>query len=443
MDLRPGTLLGLPPGFPSVVFDVAYCRDVLVLLAVAAGVSMARRRDGAALALAIAWALVAIGFWTLALARPHGVLSDAATTRWAADVSVAARAGGGDGFLVGEETGHRASAGLARRVGARAVLLAPTLLPLAIVPGIAALIAFTRRSSAGVLAAILWIAVFTLDADVVRGVALVPALWSMPAGAQGGLGPADLAGALVFDALPWVVLGLLALRSTADAAARGLVALGAVALVLAALGVGDAAVGAVFYRAGLVLAAAPLIARLTERASGRARVPLPRGRWWSADGAALRGGIVGVALAGSCLTWWDPPRTDPIARASLEPIPAGLADTMDWIRANTDPRGAFVAGEDYAPAVAVLAGRRVVRAPSLITAGDEERRLRAERAVLSGRRADALVARYGVRYVLVAPGQFRAHRLPEPWPIESSGATLLHRNASGVRVYELAGDGDR
>ncbi len=118
-----------------------------------------------------------------------------------------------------------------------------------------------------------------------------------------------------------------------------------------------------------------------------------------------------VTLAGAFVTWWDPPRMDPLARTSLEPIPDGLADAMDWIRASTDPRGVFMAGEDYAPAVAVLGGRRVLRAPTLLTAADEERRLRAQRAVLSGRRVDDLLRRYGVRYLLLAPGQFRDHRL--------------------------------
>ena len=151
----------------------------------------------------------------------------------------------------------------------------------------------------------------------------------------------------------------------------------------------------------------------------------------------MLGAIVAVVLAGAFVTWWDPPRMDPLARTSLEPIPDGLADAMDWIRSSTDPQGVFMAGEDYAPAVAVLGGRRVLRAPTLLTAADEERRLRAERAVLAGRRVDDLLRRYGVRYLLLAPGQFRDHRLAEPWPIESAGLALLYSNPSGLRVYEL------
>jgi hypothetical protein len=436
MELRPGALLGLPPGVPSAIFDIGYFRDLLVLVALAAGLAMARRREAAAVALAIAWAVLAVGFWTAALARPYGVLQDPGATRWAADVSVAAHAGGDGGFLAGEVSGHPASQRLARRVGARAVLLAPSFIPILVMPAIAVLIALTRRARAGALAAILWMAASTLDVDVVRGTALLPALWPTAMGAHPGLALSDLPGTLVFDALPWLVLAACAQGRARDPGAVALAAAGALGLVLAAAGVGSAILAAAVYRAGLVLAAAPLIARVSERIAP-VRVPLPRGRAWTADGAALRGAIVAVALAGAFPTWWDAPRLDPVLRDSLEPIPAGLADSMAWLRAHTDPAATFVAGEDYAAAVAVLGGRRVLRAPDLDTAGDDERRVRAERAVLSGRRADALVSRYGVRYALLAPGQFRGQGLPEPWPVESSGATLVHRNPSGLRVYEL------
>lgn len=454
-----------------------------MLLALAVGWAIARRRPGRALAFAVAWAVLALGFWTLALGRPYGLLQDPATTRWAADVSVAAHAGGEDGFLSGEAPGERRWATASRRVGAGALLRAPTLLPLALLPAIALLIAFGWRSPRAALAAILWMASSTIDPDAVRGIALLPALWSAPStgvalaagiavmlavarrlsrpplavvsgiavaascaiavGSHGVMTLADLPGVLVLDAVPWVALGVIGLRSTGDPAAMGLVAGGAVALLVSALGLADAVVAAAFYRAGLVLAATPVIAGAADRLHGVLHVPLPRARAWSPDGGAVLGALVAVSLAGSFLTWWDPPRLDARARTSLEPIPAGLAETMDWIRSSTDPQGVFVAGEDYAPAVAVLGGRRVLRAPTLLTAADDERRVRAERAVLSGRRVDSLLGRYGVRYVLIAPGQFRGHRLAEPWGIESAGATLLYSSPSGVRVYELAAEGGR
>jgi hypothetical protein len=469
-------LLGLPVGVPSVVFDLAYWRDLLVLLAIAVGAAVGRRRDRAALALAIVWAVLAVGFWTLAMGRPYGVLQDPATTRWAAEVGVAA-AGGGDGFLAGEPVVHGSWTAASRRLGARPLLLAPSLTPVVALPAIALVIALLWGRPQATLAAILWLAVSTLDLDAVRGTALLAALWSMPAagaavalgvalalamgrwlpwrggapaaaavlaiacgtaaGARTSVAPAELFGVLVLDPLPWVVVGAIGWWSRRDPAALGLAGGGAAALLVAALGRADAVVASALYRTGLVLAATPVIADAADRAGGVLRIPLRGGRSWFPDGAAVRGAIVAVAIAGSFLTWWDPPRMDAVARLSLEPIPEGLADTMDWVRAHTDPQGVFVAGEDYAPAVAVLGGRRVLRAPTLLTAPDEERRLRAERAVLAGRRVDSLLRRYRVRYVLLAPGQFRDHPLAEPWEIESAGFPLLYRSASGLRVYEI------
>jgi hypothetical protein len=421
--------------------------------------------------------VLALGFWIVAMGRPYGVLQDPAATRWAAEVSVAAHAGGEDGFLAGERPLHRGWAAASRRVGARPLLLVPTLMPLAVYPAIALLIAFLWGRPGATLAAILWMAVSTLDLDAVRGTGLLPALWSTPgagiaaaaamavtlaagrwlpqprlgsvagaAVAMSGaiavgvhltLAPAEMIGVVLLDAAPWVALGLIGLWSRRDPAALGLAAGGLAALLLAALGLADAVVAVALYRAGLVLAATPVIADAADGVGGVFRLPLPRGRAWSPDGAAVRGAIVAVTIAGSFLTWWDPPRLDPLARTSLEPIPDGLAETMDWVRTSTDPQGVFVAGEDYAPAVAVLGGRRVLRAPTLLTAADEERRFRVEGAILSGRRVDSLLRRYGARYALLAPGQFRDHRLAEPWGIESGGFPLLYRSPSGLRVYEI------
>jgi hypothetical protein len=476
MDLRPGALLGLPPGVPSVVFDVAYCRDLLVLLALAAGGMIARRRHGWALGLAIAWAVLAFGFWTFAMGRPFGVLQDAEATRWAAEVSVAAHAGGEGGFLVGEPALHPAWAAVSRRAGARPLLLLPTLLPLAMYPTIALLIATLWGRPQAKIAAILWMAVSTLDLDALRGTGLIPALWSAPSagiavavalvvalaagrwmsrpfvavasgaaaalscaiavGAHLTLSPADVLGAVLLDALPWVALGLIGLWTRRDPAALGLASGGWVAVLLAGAGLADVVVAGALHRAGLVLAAAPLIVDAAERAGGAFRLSLPRGNAWAPDGPALLGAIVAVAMMSSFLTWWDPPRMDAVARASLEPIPADLVETMEWVRSSTDPSGVFVAGKDYAPAVAVLGGRRVLRAPTLLTAVDEEGRLRAERAILSGR-VDNLVRQYGVRYVLLAPGQFLNQRLEKPWEIESAGFPLLYRSPSRLRVYEV------
>ena len=31
------------------------------------------------------------------------------------------------------------------------------------------------------------------------------------------------------------------------------------------------------------------------------------------------------------MTWWDPPRLDPVAKASLEPFPEGMREAMAWL----------------------------------------------------------------------------------------------------------------
>jgi len=111
---------------------------------------------------------------------------------------------------------------------------------------------------------------------------------------------------------------------------------------------------------------------------------------------------------------------------------------MDWVREHTDARASFIANEDYAPAVAALAGRRVLRAPSLLVAADDERRRRLEKAVFAGRWPAALRERYDLRYVFLAPGQFTEYGLDAPEQLEARGHfRLLYRNDKGMRVYEL------
>jgi hypothetical protein len=148
--------------------------------------------------------------------------------------------------------------------------------------------------------------------------------------------------------------------------------------------------------------------------------------------------VVALVLAGGFLAWWDPVRTDPIARGSLEPMSETLMDTMQWLRTHTPREAVFLADDDYAAAIPVLAGRRVLRAPLLLAAPDEERRLRLQRTVLAGRPSGALLQRYGLRYVFVAPGQFRAEGIVDPADLDRlSGLRLVYENGKGMRVYEV------
>jgi hypothetical protein len=487
---RAGALLGLPPGVPDPVWHIAFWRDLLVVLALAAAAGEARGRRTLALGIATGFAVLAVGFWAAALGRPYAVLSDPGTTRWAADVAVAGWAGGTDGFVVGEPSLAGGWGGLARRLRPDLVLLMPTLLPLLVIPATAALIAALgpRPHStqpptpmvAGDLAAILWVAAGTGTLEMLRGLGFLPGLWARPGPAVlwmatvafllaaartrsraapvvaavlaaaiwiavGSRGPevrlADALLALTFDQHILLVAGLLGLRRTRDSAAGALVSVGAVLVLIRALaGIGDAWAGLALYRLGLLLGAAawldafaaalPVserVRRMSERAGAvPARLPV-----------AL---VVMVTMAGGVLAWWDPPRTDPVAKASMEPIPPTLAEAMDWMRAHTDAQASVLAPDDYAAAVAVLGGRRVLRAPSLVVPVDDERRLRLERGLFAGQPPAALLQRYGVRYVFLAPGQFREYGIEQPEDLERTGiARTIYANEKGMRLYEIAG----
>ena len=481
MIFGPGGLLGLPPGVPSPTWDVAWWRDLLVLAALAAAWCEARARRGAALAFAILFAVLAVGFWVAALARPYGVLVDAGTTAWAADVAVAGASGGGDRFLAGETAAPSLWTFLARHGRPEWVLLIPTVMPLIILPAGSLAIAGLWARAESRLAAILWIGAATGALDAARGAAFVPLLWPRPRasllwvataaavfvvarvrvpdrvrvilgavvvlawtllGRQGpDLGLADTAWALTLDGHLWLVLGAVGLRRTRDPAASALVGGGALlALVRAAGGPGDIWAGAAFCRLGLVLAAAPALEAIASAlASGF------DDRWRGAaarlgvvPGRLLPAVVVALVLAGGLLAWWDPVRTDPIARGSLEPVSDTLAETMGWLRTHTPADAVILADDDYASAIPVLAGRRVLRAPLLLDAPDDERRLRLQRTVLAGRPTAALLQRYGLGYVFIAPGQFRAEGIVDPEDLDRlDGLRLVYENGKGMRVYQV------
>ena len=104
---------------------------------------------------------------------------------------------------------------------------------------------------------------------------------------------------------------------------------------------------------------------------------------------------------------------------------------MDWIRANTDPAACSWPARITPPRWPSSAGGACCARRRCSPLPDDERRVRAERAVLSGRRVDTFCGRYGVRYVLLAPGSSADHRLAEPWAIESAG---LGRSSISTRA---------
>ncbi len=482
MILHPGGLVGLPAGVPSVTYDLAWWRDLLALVALAAGLSEARARRGAALGFALAYGVLGVAFWVAALGRPYGVLIDPDATRWAADVSVAGWAGDSERFLAGEPGSAHLWTFLARHLRPDLVTLIPTLLPMLVLPAAALAIAWLwGRPEAG-LAAILWMGGATSTLDALRGTGFLTGLWSRPLAslswiavvaavfivarlplsrraavaigvlvvsswaAVGRHGPAlglvDALLALTLDNHVWLLLGAAGLQRRRDPAACALITGGALLVLAHALGgPGDAWAGAAFFRIGLVLAATEwIMAKAPALAPARVseRIARTLARFGVAVERLPQASIVVLVLAGGLLAWWDPPRTDPVAKESLEPVPEALAEAMEWLRTHTPPQAAVLAAESYAGAVPILGGRRVLRAPGLLTAPDEERRLRLQRAVLAGHPPPALLQRYGLRYLFIALGDFRDEGVAHPEDLDALGTLrLVYANAKGMRVYEI------
>ena len=200
--------------------------------------------------------------------------------------------------------------------------------------------------------------------------------------------------------------------------------LGGAGLVLAGtfpLGV-DAWGAQAFYRLGLLLAAAGPVTGIADRVGAALSRVLPRRLPASDLGAAA------LVLAGApvCfLAWWTPNRLDPLMDASREP----MADR---------PSSVFLASPDYSPSVAVLGGRRVLRAPTLGSAADELRRERMEDKVLSGRDPGRLGDLYGLTHVFIAPGDFPSYGIRAPEDLEQQpGFQLLYADAADNRVYAI------
>jgi hypothetical protein len=473
--LRPGELIGLPDGVPDVVHHLASFR--YGLLAVALLWAWAACRGARALTVA-AGAVFASGvlvFWTLALGRPYGLLVDAAATRRAALISIAGTTGHAASFLAGEDGARHIWPALAG-----VSLLLPTLLPVAVTLLLPlSIYALWPARDAALLAAALWSAFSTGDLEAARGVGFLSGLWAHPEGSLLVLlivtvtlgtgrvlgdsravwvlplpwlcwaGAATLMSGqpaapmpamtrlllLTLDQFPWLPLAVVGLRLARSWCAIAL-ALAGTAAVLAGF---DPWVGQAVYRLGLLLAGAPAVARAADVVGALAQRHLARvARGTSRDiGLAL---LLLATVPGSFAAWWEPGRMDVVADASLERVSPALLSAMRQIRRAAPPGSVFVAGPEFSPALAVLAGRRVLRAPTLVTAADEERRLRAERQVLAGEPGAAVVAHYGITHVFVAPGDFRAYGIRAPEDLGARGGLrLVLENQEGWRLYELPG----
>lgn len=477
MTLRPGALLGMPAGVPDVVWDLGPFR-YLQLALVVLWIALARRgRPRGTLAGGLALLAVTLVFWTAVLGRPYGLLVDPAATARAATLGVVSASGSADeGPLAGEPLHGAAWTAVARlRPAVDLSLLALTWAgPLATLALPLLLAALLRPQ--GALPALLWIAFGTGTLDALAGLGFVSGAWARPlaawavvagaslalfAGRRASPRTAAVAAALVavavatatggrpaargLDALlaltlvqgAWLPLAALGFHRGAPPAAAGLAVGGGLMLVASAAGAPvDEWTAHALYRLGLVLAGTGPVAWLAGEAAGWLAARVPRPGDWTREG--LSAGLVLALVPGSFLGTWNPKRMDAVFDASVEPISPHLLEALDWIRSRTDPREAVLAAPETAPAVAALAGRRVLRAPLLGVASDDERRRRLERAVLTGRETPALADRYGLRWVLVGPGEFASHPVALPEDLEGRGGLArAHATARRIFVYAL------
>jgi hypothetical protein len=478
--LRLGELIHLPPGVPDVDRDVVLLRYTLLALAVVWSVLRGRGHSTLALLAGLAFVLLAHGFWAMTLGRPYGLLLDPQITQCAGEVSVAAAGAAppGEGLLVNEPATCRLWAAVARRLHRETVLLVlPTLLTLVVQPLIGVLVyALWPRREQAFVASFLWLAFSTGDLETLRGVGFVPGLWMHPGSALlfvllvamvlalGRLrlrgfttaalgasvlslwllvrGPfversaADTLLLLSLDQTPWWLLAAWAWRRGTEPSARALI-LGGAGLVLAGafpLGV-DAWGAQAFYRLGLLLAAAGPVTQM----AGWLGTTLSRSLPFRLPSADLGASLLVLAGAPICfLAWWTPIGLDPLMEASREPVSDRLATAMEWVRRHTPPGSVFLASPDYAPSLAVLAGRRVLRAPTLGPAADEVRRERMEDKVLAGRDPGRLGDLYGLTHVFIAPGDFLERGIRSPEDLDRRRhLRLLYADVVDFRVYEI------
>lgn len=438
MTLRPGDLLGLP-ALGDAPSHLVLLRYGLLLLALACAVLAARGRRGLLVLGAIAFLEAVLVFWTASLARPYGLFVEPPVTREAAEAS-AARLPGEDGALSGEPRPRSVSVRLVQSgMTPETLIVAPTLVPLLMAPALALLIVFLWRRDEAAEAAVLWVAFSTPETAALRGEGFLTGLWSHPGGslvllaavaavlAVGRLRSRSvsiLLGVLATAALallrpsgsappltdrllaatleqgPWLLLGGYGLARGAPAAAWSLVIGGGASYVLGPA-VADTWATYAAHRLGLILASTGPLLVLARHA---ATLLVPEHLWRRVAATPERFGfaaLILVALPGSFAARWNPAALDPVATASRVPLSTNLMAGLQWVRTHTPEDATCAASPDHAALVAVVGGRRVLRAPELWDPADDQRRRRAERMLATGREPD-LLRRYQVGCVFFA-----------------------------------------
>jgi hypothetical protein len=475
--IPPRDLLGLPA--PERLLDEAVLRWVMLLGALALAWLAVRVSGRAAALAALALCAVPVLYWIAALGRPFGLLEDADATRRLALVAVRSQAPGAVSWLAKDPLPPWGLAALMPPGPIDTLVALPSFAPLVALLGVALVLLASVPSSRAPLAAVLWLAAGSGGLDWLRGGGLLPGAWRQPEAAF--LLPASVAMLALAGRLPRAPAALLAavgaglmalapageplgplealllltvdqgfwsgpligrllprVRAALPRPDRGglwLAAVGAGLVVAASAGAPvNLWGGAMLFRCGLLLLAAHDLPALVPRLAGFwERAPLV------ADPARVALVLsLAFLLPGGVLAWWDPARGDAQFRASSEAVTPAYAPLVRFIRDQTPPGSVFIASADYAPVVATLGGRPVLRAPSLGEASDDPLRRRVEGAILGGRRYPPAAPDYGVRYVVVGLGDFAARGIRRPEDLEGrAGLVRRYADARGYRVYEV------
>jgi len=442
----------------------------LLFLFLLVGARLLSKRPRLALPVAAAFVTLACGLWVLALARPYGLLIDSGVTQRIAAASIAEQEGAGG--LLG---GAPAAGGLVAALSSQGVPASLLSFLFTAAPVLAALVflwllvlSVREIEDQAILAVAASVFLFT-DLDLLAGSALPALAWASPRGALiallsvavftltrrlgsrlsvSMLAPAAvLVAGLLFQRpfgyasrqwlealgslLPLILLSLAAAGSDRRALQSGVVTF------CAALGialVGGGMHGFAAARGALLVAALPgfrrLVAALDDLAAELAPGPHLGGL----------GAFFLLIAPATAPFWWRPPAIDRVTEDSLEPVSATLVAEMRALAAATKPGDVIVASPEMAPYVMVFAGRRVLRAPTLVTPPDDADRQAAEFTILRGRARPRLLARFGVTHLLAAPGDFTDRGVPDPESLAAHpGFSLVREGAARIRLYRVGG----